>query len=204
MAPGARHRIVVRAGTGTAGPTDPRERLVFATISTSISTRISATPPSGAAPVGSVEIAPLDGGATTTIAFWDDEASAPAGERVYRVIDTLDGVAAGRTPLFAHLTWLNGVGDPAVAEAAERGGRERINPAVRDVDGLVRVLVLRSADHRIVVLGTATSREAHNEVQRRIVRTPLLPGEDRALLPGFDRIEIGRVVRADVPQAVRS
>jgi hypothetical protein len=176
---------------------------VLATISTTTTTT-STIPPSAAAPAGSVVIAPFDGGGTTTIAFWDDEAPPPADGRVYRVVDTLDGVAAGRTPLFAHLTWLNGVGDPAVAEAAERGGRERINPAVRDVDGLVGVLVLRSADHRIVVLGTATSREVHSEVQRRIMRAPLLPGEDRALLPGFDRIEIGRVVHADVPQAVRS
>jgi hypothetical protein len=158
----------------------------------------------GAEPVGAIEVAPLDGAGRTTIAFWSDEASAPAGERVYRVVDTFDGPAAGRTPLFAQITWLNGAGDPAVAGAAERGGRERINPAVRDVEGLVGSLVLRSADHRIVVVATATSREAHSQVQRRIATTPLLPGEDRALLPGFDRIELGRVVRADVPQAVRS
>jgi hypothetical protein len=165
---------------------------------------ISAHPLAEVEPVGSMEVAHLDGEGSTMIAFWPDEASAPAGERVYRVVDTLDGVAAGRTPLFAQLTWLNGGGDPAVAEAADRGGRERIMPAVRDVDGLVGVLVLRSADHRMVVLGTATSREAHTEVQRRIMGTPLLPGEDRALLPGYDRMELGRVVRADVPQAVRS
>jgi hypothetical protein len=165
---------------------------------------ISATPTADVEPMGSMEVAPLDGEGSTVIAFWPDEASAPSGERVYRLIDTVDGVAAGRTPLFAQLTWLNGAGDPAVAEAAERGGRQRIQPAVRDVDGLVGVFVLRSADHRIVVLATATSREAHSEVQRRIARTPLLPGEDRALLPGFDRIELGRVVSADVPQAVRS
>jgi hypothetical protein len=165
---------------------------------------VSATPPAGAEPVGSIEVAHLDDAGTTTIAFWPDEASAPSGERVYRVVDTLDGVAAGRTPLFGQLTWLNGVGDPAVAEAAERGGRERISPTVRDVDGLVGVLVLRSADHRIVVVGTATSIETHTEVGNRIMRTPLLPGEDRALLPGYDRMELGRVVRADVPQAVRS
>ena len=66
------------------------------------------------------------------------------------------------------------------------------------------MLVLRSADDRIVVVGTSTSLETHREVQERIARTPLLPGEDPALLPGYDRLEVGRVVRADVPQAVRS
>jgi hypothetical protein len=38
----------------------------------------------------------------------------------------------------------------------------------------------------------------------RINNTPLLPDEDPALLPGPDRLELGRVLRADIPQAVRS
>jgi hypothetical protein len=167
---------------------------VFATVTT--------TPAAGAQ--GAIEVADLDGSGTTAIAFWSEEADAPAGERVYRVVDAFDGVAAGRAPLFGQVTWLNGTGDHAVAEAADRGGRERIHPAVADVEGLVGVLVLRSADDRIVVVGTATSQEAHREVTDRIERTPLLPGEDRALLPGYDRMLVGRVVRADVPQAVRS
>ena len=167
---------------------------MFATVST--------TPAPGAA--GSIEVAHLDGGESTTIAFWPDESSAPAGERVYRIEDMFDGAAAGRTPLFAQVTWVNGTGDPAVAQAAQRGGRERIHPAIRDVEGLVGVLVLRSADDRIVVVATATALETHTEIGRRIERTPLLPGEDRALLPGYDRMELGRIVSADVPQAVRS
>jgi hypothetical protein len=169
---------------------------VFATVST--------TPPAGAAPLGSIEVAHRDGAGSTTVAFWPDEAAALAGERAYRLVDVLDGPAAGRAPLFAQIVWVNDAGDPAVADAAERGGRERINPAIRDVDGLVTVLAFRSADHRIVVVGTSTSLETHTEVQDRIRRTPLLPGEDPALLPGFDRTELGRVVRADLPQAVRS
>ncbi|HYF63234.1 MAG TPA: hypothetical protein VD886_10505, partial [Herpetosiphonaceae bacterium] len=92
-----------------------------------------------------------------------------------------------RTPLFAMLTWLNGAGDPAVARAAERGGRERIHPAIRDVDGLVGVLVLRSDDDRIVVVGTATARETHDEVHARMARTELLPGEDPALAAALNR-----------------
>jgi hypothetical protein len=165
---------------------------------------VSATPPAGAPPIGSIEVTHLDGEGSTTIAFWPDEDSAPAGERVYRVVDRVDGPAAGRTPLFAQVVWVNDAGDPAVADAAEHGGRERIDPAIRDVEGLVGVLALRSADSRIVVVGTATDLEAHTEVQDRIRRTPLLPDEDPALLPGYDRLELGRVVRADVPQAVRS
>jgi hypothetical protein len=165
---------------------------------------VSDTPPAGTTPAGSIEVAHLDDAGSTTIAFWPDEALAPAGERVYRLRDVLDGPAAGRAPLFAQIVWVNGSGNPAAADAAERGGRERIDPAIRDVEGLVGLLAFRSADHRLLVVGTATSLETHTEVGNRITRTPLLPGEDRALLPGSDRMQLGRVVHADVPQAVRS
>jgi hypothetical protein len=153
---------------------------------------------------GAVVVDHLDGDGGTVVALWPDEASGPAGIRTYRLVDRVDGTAAGRTPLFAQLTWLNGTGDPAVAQAAERGGRERIHPAIRDVEGFVGVLVFRSADDRIVVLGLATGLETLTEMRNRIGRTPLLPGEDPALLPGPDRVELGRVLRADVPAEVRS
>ena len=158
--------------------------------------------PESAEPAGTVVVEHRGDGGGTVVALWLDEASAPGG-RVYRVVDVVDGVAAGRTPLFGQLTWLNGTGDPAVAQAAERGGRERIRPAVQDVDGFVGALVLRSADHRIVVLGLATGLETHTAMQRRIGRTRLLPGEDPALLPGPDRVEVGRVLRADLPAEAR-
>jgi len=158
----------------------------------------------GAAPAGAVVVEQQDGDEGTVVALWPDGTEAPAGSRAHPLADRLDGVAAGRTPLFAQLTWLNGAGDPAVAHAAERGGRERINPAIRDVDGLVGVLVFRSADDRIVVAGLATGLETLAEVQDRIARTRLLPGEDPALLQGPDRTVVGRVLRADVPAEVRS
>lgn len=154
------------------------------------------------ATAGAVVVEHLDGDETTVVALWPEEP--PPGERTYRLADRMDGTAAGRVPLFAQLTWLNGNGDPAVAQAAERGGRERIHPAVRDVDGLVGVLVFRSDDERIVVVGLATAVETLTEVRDRIERTDLLPGEDPALLPGADRVALGRVLRADVPAEVRS
>lgn len=160
--------------------------------------------PVGTQPTATMEVARLDGIGSTTIAFWPAEGAAPAGARVYRDVDRLDGPDAGRTPLFAQVVWVNGTGDPGVAQAAERSGRERINPAIRDVHGLIGVLVLESADHRILVVATATALETHTEVQQRIERTPLLPDEDPALLPGYDRMELGRVLRADVPAEVRS
>ena len=160
--------------------------------------------PGGAEPAGTVVVEHLDGPDVTVVALWPQEDRAPAHTRVFRIDDRVDGVAAGRAPLFAQLTWLNGTGDPDVARAAERGGRERIHPAVRDVDGLVGVLVLRSDDDRIVVVGLATALETLTEVRRRIAGTQLLPGEDPALLPGPDRMELGRVLQAQVPAEVRS
>ena len=156
-----------------------------------------------AQPAGALVVEHRDGGEGTVVLLWPGEDRAP-GTRAYRLADSFDGTAAGRTPLFAQLTWVNGVGDPRVAGAAERGGRERIHPAIRDVDGLVGVLVLRSADDRIVVVGLATGLETLEEVRNRIEHTPLLAGEDPALLPGPDRMELGRVLLADVPAEVRS
>lgn len=152
-------------------------------------------------PSGSLVVDHLSGGEITVVAFWP-EGRAPAAAAPYRVTDRLSGAAAGRRPLFAQLTWLNAVGDPAVAAAAERGGRERIHPAIRDVDGLVEVLVLRSADHRIVVVGLTTGLETQAEIRDRIAATRLLPGEDPALLPGPDRSEQGRVLVVELPAEV--
>ncbi|NEK58855.1 hypothetical protein GCU56_13355 [Geodermatophilus sabuli] len=158
----------------------------------------------GADPAGAIVVEHQDGDEGTVVTLWSGEPPAVPGSRAYRLVDRMDGIAAGRTPLFAQLTWVNGAGDPAVAQAAERGGRERIHPAVRDVDGLIGVLVFRSADDAIVVVGLATGLETLTEVQDRIRHTSLLPGEDPALLPGADRVELGRVLRADVPAEVRS
>jgi hypothetical protein len=175
---------------------------VFATVHPYRRPADAGTVPPDAA--GAIVVDHRDGDEGTVVALWADEAHAPAGIRAHRLVDRFDGVAAGRTPLFAQLTWVNGAGDPDVARAAERGGRDRIHPAIRDVDGLVGVLVFRSADERVVVVALATGMETHLEVQRRIEHTPLLPGEDPALLPGADRVELGRVLRADVPAEVRS
>jgi hypothetical protein len=165
---------------------------------------VHAALPEGAEPAGAIVVEHRDGDEGTVVALWPDGSPPPAGARPHPLVDRLDGTAAGRTPLFGQLTWVNGTGDPAVAGAAERGGRERIHPVIRDVDGLVGVLVFRSADDRIVVVGLATGLETLAEVRDRIARTPLLPGEDPALLPGADRVELGRVLRADVPAEVRS
>lgn len=159
--------------------------------------------PDGAGPAALIALDDLaDPGNGTAVALWTDEPA--TGGRIYRVTDEMHGRASGRRPLFAQLIWLNGDGDPAKADAAERGGRDRIWPAVREIDGIVDSFALRSTDDRIVVVGLATGRETHQEVQRAVMSTELLPDEDPALLPGTDRVEQARVLLAELPTAVRS
>ena len=50
----------------------------------------------------------------------------------------------------------------------------------------------------------ATGRETYEQVERAVMRTELLPSEDPALLPGYDRIDQARVLLAELPTAVRS
>jgi hypothetical protein len=151
---------------------------------------------------GALVLEPLEGGEGFAIVLADTAAGPEADG--YRVVDRTDGAAAGRRPLFAQLTSLNERGDPAVAAAAYRGGRERIQPAVRGIDGLVGVLVLQAPDHRILVVALATALETFDAVRDAIMRTELLPGENPAFLPGPDSTELARVVLVDLPAEVRS
>jgi hypothetical protein len=159
--------------------------------------------PPGATPAGIIALDDVaQPGRGTIVAFWADRPDTDG--RVYRVSDEMHGRATGRRPLFAQVTWLNGDGDPARADAAERGGRDRIWPAVEEIDGVVGVLALRSTDDRIVVIGLATGTETYEQVQRTVMGTKLLPDEDPALLPGADRIDQARVLLAELPTGVRS
>ena len=150
---------------------------------------------------GALVLEPIQGGDGFVIVLGEQGCGT---SDTYRVGDRTDYRASGRRPLFAQLTWLNGRGDPAVALAAARGGRERIEPAVRDVDGLVSGLVLESEDHRIVVVTLATALETFDATRKAIMSTELLPGEDPELLPGPDRVELARVLLAELPAGVQS
>ena len=150
---------------------------------------------------GLLVLEPLDGGDAFAVVLSED---ATTTAKAYQVTARSSGAAAGRQPLFAQITRLNQAGDPAVEAAAERGGRERIDPAVRELDGYVGTLVLRSPDHRMVVISLATAMETFEAARRTIMATELLPGEDPALLPGPDSVEHARVLLAQLPVEVRS
>lgn len=151
---------------------------------------------------GLLVLEPLQGGEPFTVVLSEDEPATTA--EAYRVMARSSGTAAGRQPLFAQVTRLNGAGDPAVEAASERAGRERIDPVVRELDGYVGTLVLHSAGHRIVVISLATALETFEAARRAILATELLPGEDPDLLPGPDSVDHARVLVAELPVEVRS
>jgi hypothetical protein len=99
--------------------------------------------------------------------------------------------------------YFDGPRAPEIAAAADRAGRERIWPAVSGLDGLTGVYVLRRGDLGAVIITLATSVETLDAAARATLSTELLPGEDPALLPGPDRIEIHHVTGYHLPAASR-
>lgn len=112
-------------------------------------------------------------------------------DEVYEVLDVLRDPTAVNQATVAQVTWFDGPRSAAQIEAMRRAGEERIGPAVKRVEGHAATYVLRHPeDSAIVVITLATSTDALNRVADAALSTPLLPGEDPALLTGPDRIEI--------------
>ena len=129
------------------------------------------------------------------VCLWAEE-PAP-DESAWRVFARHLGRAAGEQPVAAQLVRFDGPRDAATVAASRRAGTERIWPAVRDLDGLVDVLVLERPDGAELVVSSATSVEPFARAGERIMATTLLPGEDPALLTDADRIEVLHVLPAD-------
>jgi hypothetical protein len=104
--------------------------------------------------------------------------------------------------MYAQLTYFDGPRSPELVAASDRAIAERIQPAIEadpEMRGqLVATYVLRDADGGEVVVTIAQTEEALRHGQSVIMGTTLLPGEDPALLPGPDRVEIRPVVRSFV------
>jgi hypothetical protein len=92
--------------------------------------------------------------------------------------------------MYAQLTYFDGPRTPQQLAAADFAARERIVPAVSKLDHSFRVYLLRRPDGSEVVVSIAGSEQALLDAQKAIIGTDLLPGEDPALLPGPDRIEM--------------
>ena len=96
--------------------------------------------------------------------------------------------------MYAQLTYFDGPRTPQQMAAADFASRERIVPAVSKLGHSLRVYLLRRHDGSEIVVTVAESEQALLDMQKAIMGTDLLPGEDPALLPGPDRIEIYPVI----------
>jgi hypothetical protein len=163
--------------------------------------------------LGAITFQQFAGPAAVCLTLWDTEADAAAfagqyaelaalpGE-IYQVVDTGAGPAAAQRPAYSRLMYLDGPRAPDQAAAEDLAGRQRIWPAIRNLSGLVGVYVLRGRDLGSVVITLTTSAETLDATARAVMSTELLPGEDPALLPGPDRIEIHHVTGYHLPAAV--
>ncbi|MEV7097196.1 hypothetical protein AB0M80_30510 [Amycolatopsis sp. NPDC051045] len=162
----------------------------------------------GQGALGACTLTQLGGQTGAVVAFWPDAAGAdeaaarrPAGTTwldtgVYRVADVY---SASPAAAYAQLTWFDGPRSADQSAAERRAGRERIWPAVRDIEGVGSTYVLVAEDRSSVIVGFTASLETVEAVQDAIMGTELLPGEDPALLPGSDRVDLHRVLHAALP-----
>ena len=92
----------------------------------------------------------------------------------------------------------DGPRSPELVAASERAGRERIGPAIRShpeiVEKMAAVIVMRRPDGGELTVTIAETEDAIRRGNEVIMSTDLLPGEDPALLPGPDRVEMFEVV----------
>jgi hypothetical protein len=96
--------------------------------------------------------------------------------------------------MYAQLTYFDGPRTPEQIAASDFSGRERIVPAVSQLGHRFRVYVLRRDDGSELVVTIADTEQALLDAQKAIMTSELLPGEDPALLPGPDRIELYPVI----------
>ena len=154
--------------------------------------------------LGAITFRQFAGPAGVRLTLWDTEADAAAFAghyaelaalpgQIYQVIDAAAGPAATHAPAYARFMYFDGPRAPEQAAAEDLAGRQRIWPAIRNLSGLVGVYVLRGRDLGSVVITLTTSAETLDGAARAVMSTELLPGEDPALLPGPDRIEIHHV-----------
>lgn len=121
--------------------------------------------------------------------------------QVYEITHRHDGDRSVE-PRYLHLTRFGGPRGSDWVRAVDRADDERIWPAVRDLPGFAGSLTLQASDGERMVLVLADSVETLEEGTRRLLSTDLLPGEDPAHLTGPDRIDVARLVIADLPVEV--
>ncbi|MFC0110680.1 hypothetical protein [Kibdelosporangium aridum] len=95
--------------------------------------------------------------------------------------------------MHAQITYFDGPRSPEEIAAAEYAGTHRIAPLVATF-GNVQTYVLQRDDGSWFTVTFADSEQTLRDIQKAIMSTELLPGEDPALLRGPDRVELFPVV----------
>jgi len=106
----------------------------------------------------------------------------------HELVGDWSGAAAGAEPGAATILYFDGPLSDVAFAASERAARERIQPALTAVPGLIRQLALwQPRDRSVAVVMLAGTIDALEVAGRVVGSTALLPDEDPALLPGPDR-----------------
>jgi hypothetical protein len=137
------------------------------------------------------------------VTLWDDAAVTPDPAVETFVVDgEWVGRDGGAAPAAALIASFDGPISPELEAAAAFGSGHRVVPAIVAVPGTIYGFAMWDPDLRARrVLTLTTTVDAIEAVGRAVNATELLPGEDRALLPGPDRVEVYRVVAAYTPAA---
>jgi hypothetical protein len=151
-----------------------------------------------APPPGALASCRLDGDEAAWLLVLTEESPGAGYE-----VEDLFGPVAG-TATRAAVTEFDGPRDAAQVAADRRSGRERVWPAAAQVEGTCGAVALRGGDGAMVVVAFAESQAALEAASRAILSTPLLPGEDPALLRGPDRYTACSVVGHGVVEVLRA
>ena len=92
--------------------------------------------------------------------------------------------------MYAQLIYFDHPRGPEQLAAEDFAAEHRIKPAARAVPGNLRTYSLRRDDGSAIIVAFAETEQALVDTQKAIMSSTLLPGEDPALLPGPDRVEI--------------
>ncbi|MCK9896844.1 hypothetical protein [Frankia sp. AgB32] len=122
--------------------------------------------------------------------------------RRYPVTASGRGSAATGPARFLQVAIFDGPRGADWVAAFAASGARRVWPVMRAVPGVVAGATAVAEDGAALALVLAESVDALEETLRRTMATPLLPGEDPALLTGPDRVEIHRLAHAGQPEAL--
>jgi len=154
-----------------------------------------------ARPIGLGPGAVVAFGTAATAGFTAGPVTARPGT-AYEIVEQRPGRGTGRAR-YLQLTGFTGRG-PEWLAAHDRADQERIWPAVRDLPGLVGVLVGSTSDGGRIAITLAESVESLEAGSAAILSTELLPWEKPEHMTGPDSVAVLRLLHADVPAAAPS